>query len=74
LSHEVRRFAGQSKLRGDRHRFSGLDETSADGADRCGGNSISCNAKEGAAGEGVHRVLLACYAVFRNFAGALGRR
>jgi hypothetical protein len=70
LSHEVGRFAGQSKLGGDRHRFSGLDETKADGADRCRGNGISCNAKEGAAGGGVHRVLLACYAFFCNFAGA----
>ena len=65
FSQEVRRFAGQSKLRGDLHRLRGLDETNPDGADRCGGNGILRKAKESTAGGSIHRLLLFCYAVLR---------
>lgn len=58
LSCEIRRFAGQTQIRWDRHRFSSLNEASPDGADRCGANGILSKCQESPAGRSLHRLLL----------------
>ncbi|MDH2348793.1 MULTISPECIES: hypothetical protein [unclassified Bradyrhizobium] len=55
-----------AEIVGNRHRFRGLNETNADGADRRGGNGILGKTKEGSTGGSVHHLFLLRYTVRRT--------